>query len=173
VRFLADYQSSLYDQRMYGSSFVAVGVLFSVSLLVHNLRSHSFDRTEPSKLDEPAAMFQPSKLDELTKPKIEEPPAKPQCPKVDGRSGIEVTGAKFDCYVSAIRAWEREYPGTECPASIDELTSYIEGADSLDGWGHPMKLLCGPTIPAHPPGLTIVSAGADGRFGTADDLEPF
>ncbi len=159
MRFLADCQSSLYDERMYGSSFVGVGVLFSVSLLVHNLRSHSFDRTEP--------------LDEPTKPKIEKPLAKSQCPKVDGRSGSDVTGAKFDCYASAIREWEREHPGTECPASIDELTSYLEGVDSLDGWGQPMKLQCGPTIPAHPPGLTIVSAGEDGRFGTADDLEPF
>jgi len=76
VRFLADCQSSLYDERMYGSSFVGVGVLFSVSLLVHNLRSHSVDRTEPSKLDEPAAMFQPSTLDESTKPKIEKPDRK-------------------------------------------------------------------------------------------------
>jgi hypothetical protein len=86
---------------------------------------------------------------------------------------IEQTGAKLERYVEAYRAWAREHPGKECPDTLDELNRYIGVSDSLDAWGHPIKLQCGPTMPPGLKGIGMVSAGVDGTMGTDDDMAPF
>jgi len=86
----------------------------------------------------------------------------------------ETTGIKVQRYASeAFPAWAREHRGRECPDTVDELNKYIGASDSMDAWGRPIKLQCGPTMPAGLQGLNLVSAGEDGKFGTSDDLAPF
>ncbi len=72
---------------------------------------------------------------------------------------------KFEAYP----AWARAHPGKECPATLDELNVYIGVSDSLDHWGHPMAMQCGPASPTHPEGFFVISAGPDGIFDTEDD----
>lgn len=73
----------------------------------------------------------------------------------------------------AYPAWAREHRGRECPNTIDERNKYIGASDSLDPWGHPIKLLCGPTMPPGRSGFMLMSAGADGKFGTDNDPASF
>jgi hypothetical protein len=85
---------------------------------------------------------------------------------------VEGTGKKLDRYASeAQTAWAREHRGREWPDTVDELNKYIGACDSLDSWGHPIKLLCGAKVPGG--GCTLVSAGADGKFDTSDDQAPW
>ncbi len=72
--------------------------------------------------------------------------------------------------LEAYPAWTRAHPGKECPATLDELNVYIGVNDSLDFWGHPLEMQCGPASPTDPGGFFVTSAGADGIFDTIDDL---
>jgi uncharacterized membrane protein len=62
--------------------------------------------------------------------------------------------------------WAMVHPDTACPKSIDEL-----GGDSLDPWGHPYRLFCGPTLPPGVHGIGVMSVGEDGKEGTSDDVK--
>jgi hypothetical protein len=100
--------------------------------------------------------------------------SKPDGTRVTLRERIEGTGTKLERYArEAYPAWAREHRGMECPDTVDELNRYIGAGDSLDLWGHPIKLLCGPTMPPGLGGFMLVSAGKDGKFDTDDDLAPF
>lgn len=70
----------------------------------------------------------------------------------------------------AYPAWTRAHPGRTCPATLDELNAYIGVSDSLDLWGHPIEMQCGPKYPL---GFTVLTAAEDGIRGTGDDFTPF
>ncbi len=53
-----------------------------------------------------------------------------------------------------------------CPTYIDELAAYFEG-EPVDPWGTRLEIVCEP--PVGPFG--VVSAGADTRFRTSDDIQ--
>jgi len=84
--------------------------------------------------------------------------------RVTGRlAKHQVDRMAFETYAE----WAQTHPDTACPASIDELNG-----DSIDPWGRPLKLFCGPTLP---PGIRggvgILSVGPDGKEGTDDDVK--
>jgi hypothetical protein len=67
--------------------------------------------------------------------------------------------------------WRREHPQRQCPASLVELNDYMNNKDILDPWGQRYHYACGKrAVPASAHGIWVVSAGADGVFGTDDDL---
>jgi hypothetical protein len=57
--------------------------------------------------------------------------------------------------------WSLAHPERSCPASIDEMA---RDRDAFDPWGRTYRVMC---TENH---VVIVSAGADGTFGTADDI---
>ncbi|MBA3538087.1 MAG: hypothetical protein H0T79_00520 [Deltaproteobacteria bacterium] len=72
--------------------------------------------------------------------------------------------------LEAYPQWAVSHPATECPATLDELSQFINRKDSTDPWGTPFTMLCGPTRPASAKGMVVRSAGPDKQAGTADDL---
>ncbi len=67
-----------------------------------------------------------------------------------------VRTAVYDGYV----AWKRAHPDEACPRSLTEL----QPIDLLDPWRTPLRYSCSATK------VLVVSAGADGQFGTVDDI---
>jgi hypothetical protein len=58
-----------------------------------------------------------------------------------------------------------------CPQSLDELNEFMNNKDIKDPWGTPYYFACGPlAVPHNATGIWVMSAGEDGRFGTADDV---
>lgn len=66
----------------------------------------------------------------------------------------------------AFPLWAMEHQNRACPDSLDELSPFIPRSHTLDDWGTPLELRCGNGYR----GAYVRSAGADGRFGTADDI---
>jgi hypothetical protein len=166
VSFLAQRRSPSYDYGMYEygryqGSVVAALVLILVCVSACSDHSHGVDESK-GKRD------QSTVGDQSTVDKI-------QCQNVGTQIELdkaEGTGKKLDRYArEAQPAWARDHRGKEWPDTIDELNKYIGACDSLDSWGHPIKLLCGARVPGG--GCTPVSAGADGQFDTGDDQAPF
>jgi len=93
-------------------------------------------------------------------------------------SKVDKTARKLERYASvAFPAWWRGHGDNPCPDAIDQLNHYIGTRDSLDAWGHPIRLvLCGSSMPYGQGGkwglgdFMLVSAGEDGQFDTLDDL---
>jgi hypothetical protein len=58
-----------------------------------------------------------------------------------------------------------------CPRSLVDLNEFMTAKDTRDPWGTPYYFACGPlTVPRTANGIWVVSAGADRRFGTDDDV---
>jgi hypothetical protein len=55
------------------------------------------------------------------------------------------------------------------PDKITDLNEYMNSSDANDSWGRPIKMLCGPSLPAGARGLAVMSVGEDGKEGTEDD----
>lgn len=88
--------------------------------------------------------------------------------RTDGRFGetkADVTRMKVQKFAhEALPQWSKHNANKPCPGSITELNDYMNGDDSNDEWGSPMKLLCSGRS------VVVVSAGEDGREGTTDDI---
>jgi hypothetical protein len=67
--------------------------------------------------------------------------------------------------------WKAEHPDKPCPDKIEDLAKYFGPDPGVplyeDGWGRPLKMTCDPKIGL----LVVMSLGADGTFGTADDIK--
>ena len=57
----------------------------------------------------------------------------------------------------------------KCPQLAD-LTALIEASAADDPWGHAYVVKCGAKLPRGVTGVAVLSLGADGREGTADDV---
>ena len=58
----------------------------------------------------------------------------------------------------------------KCPTTSD-LADYVNQQPALtDPWGTPYVIRCGADLPPGARGIAVLSAGVDGREGTADDL---
>lgn len=88
-------------------------------------------------------------------------------PHPDDRKTAELLVKKlaFEAYPQ----WSVANPAKSCPDKVDDLWKLGE-TDGKDPWGKPVKLLCGPDVPKDVVGVGIASAGPDGQFGTADDV---
>ena len=60
--------------------------------------------------------------------------------------------------------WHRHHAG--CPHRLAELSV----RDRLDPWGHALHYTCDPRL-GRGARFAVISAGEDGVFGTADDIE--
>lgn len=73
----------------------------------------------------------------------------------------------------AIPSWREAHPKDACPAKVDDLSKYLQGAGSdvpltSDPWGHPLVMHCDAKTKA----IDLLSVGPDGKEGTPDDVHP-
>jgi hypothetical protein len=66
----------------------------------------------------------------------------------------------------AFPQWASVHHMDSCPASLDDLAIYTNDISTLDAWGKPLEMKCGPWIR----GIYVRSAGEDGQFDTPDDI---
>jgi general secretion pathway protein G len=96
----------------------------------------------------------------------------PKVMKMFGEAKIDTTKVKLKKYAyEAYPSWSAAHPDKACPANISDLNEYMNGNDSNDSWGRPIKMMCGASLPAGAKGIALVSAGEDGKDGTEDDLK--
>lgn len=96
----------------------------------------------------------------------------PKVMKLFGESRIDTTKIKLKKYAyEAYPSWAAAHPDKQCPDKIADLNEYMNGNDSNDSWGRPIKMLCGANLPAGAKGVALLSAGEDGKEGTDDDLK--
>jgi hypothetical protein len=72
--------------------------------------------------------------------------------------------------------WGAAHPDKACPSTLSELDEYIARGDlgtrpGDDAWGHTFRMFCGPSLPPGAKGVAVLSLGADGKEGTADDIK--
>lgn len=83
----------------------------------------------------------------------------------DSKSDIaRQTAAKY--VFEAMPSWQRAHPGRTCPEDLAELNEWMNCDGTRDPWGRDYRWAC-----RAPAGLSVASAGPDGRFGTSDDVE--
>ena len=96
----------------------------------------------------------------------------PRVMKMFGESRIDTTKLKIKKYAfEAYPAWSAAHPDKACPEKLADLNEYMNGDDSNDSWGKPLKMLCGSNLPPGAKGIAIISAGADNKEGNEDDLK--
>lgn len=96
----------------------------------------------------------------------------PRVMKMFSESKVDTTKLKLKKYAfEAYPAWSTSHPDKSCPDQLSDLNEYMNGNDSNDSWGRPIKLLCGTNLPAGVRGLGVMSVGEDGKEGTEDDLK--
>ena len=96
----------------------------------------------------------------------------PRVMKMFGESKIDITKAKIKKYAyEAYPSWAGAHPDKSCPEKLSDLNEYMNDNDTNDSWGKPLKMFCGQTLPPGAKGVAVMSAGEDGKEGTADDLK--
>jgi hypothetical protein len=93
-------------------------------------------------------------------------PPKPKKSKTD-LAGLAVKKLAFEAYPE----WSMKHPDKACPDRFDELLEFVDEKTTKDPWGNDYKMFCGANLPAGARGLAVVSAGEDGKEGTADDVK--
>ncbi|MCW5789465.1 MAG: hypothetical protein KIT72_03495 [Polyangiaceae bacterium] len=79
----------------------------------------------------------------------------------DARGEAEHTASEI---LTAARAYQEDR-GVGCPSLTELERRYGLKGSGEDPWGGRFRLICDEE------GLSVLSAGEDGRFGTADDVE--
>ncbi|HEU4730367.1 MAG TPA: prepilin-type N-terminal cleavage/methylation domain-containing protein [Kofleriaceae bacterium] len=96
----------------------------------------------------------------------------PKVMKMFGESRVDTTKIKLKKYAfEAYPSWSAAHPDKACPDKLADLNEYMNNDDSNDSWGKPIKMLCGANLPAGARGIALISAGADNKEGTEDDLK--
>ncbi|HET7505095.1 MAG TPA: hypothetical protein VFK02_28950 [Kofleriaceae bacterium] len=96
----------------------------------------------------------------------------PKVMKMFGESRVDTTRIKLKKYAfEAYPSWSAAHPDKACPDKLADLNEYMNNDDSNDSWGKPIKMLCGANLPAGARGIALISAGADNKEGTEDDLK--
>src|ERR1700760_3896280 len=96
----------------------------------------------------------------------------PRVMKMFSESRVDTTKLKLHKYAfEAYPAWQASHPDKACPEKLSDLNEYMNNDDSNDSWGKPIKLLCASSLPPGAKGIGVVSAGADNKEGTEDDLK--
>ena len=96
----------------------------------------------------------------------------PRVMKCYGESKRDVARATVRKYAfEAYPSWLAAHPDRECPDALAELNEYMHNRDTRDVWGNDYVMLCGRRgSPVRARGFVVLSAGEDGRLGTADDV---
>ncbi len=63
--------------------------------------------------------------------------------------------------------WSTQHKG--CPASLQDLTPFMNSDDIKDPWGNPYVMQCGDSAPAGAKGFAVISYGEDGKPGGSGD----
>ena len=96
----------------------------------------------------------------------------PKVMKMFAQSKVDTTKIKLKKYAyEAYPSWSASHPDKQCPEKIADLNEYMNGNDSNDSWGRPVKMLCGSNLPPGAKGIAVMSMGEDGKDGTEDDLK--
>ena len=97
----------------------------------------------------------------------------PKVMKMFAGSKVDITKIKLKKYAyEAYPSWSAAHPDKACPEKISDLNEFMnDEKDSNDAWQRPIKLMCGPSLPAGAKGVAVMSAGEDGKEGTEDDLK--
>ena len=96
----------------------------------------------------------------------------PKVMKMFGESRVDTTKIKLKKYAfEAYPSWSAAHPDKGCPDKLADLNEYMNSEDSNDSWGKPLKMLCGSNLPPGAKGIAVISAGADNKEGTEDDLK--
>jgi hypothetical protein len=66
--------------------------------------------------------------------------------------------------LEAYPEWATQHPDETCPASLDELSPFMNIRDLHDPWGSPYEMRCGRR------GVVVHSLGEDRIANTSDDL---
>ncbi|MDQ3335391.1 MAG: hypothetical protein M4D80_09520 [Myxococcota bacterium] len=66
----------------------------------------------------------------------------------------------------AFPVWAMDHQERACPASLDDLSPFMQRPQTFDEWGTALELRCG----AYYRGAYVRSAGPDRRFNTVDDI---
>jgi prepilin-type N-terminal cleavage/methylation domain-containing protein len=96
----------------------------------------------------------------------------PKVMKMFAESKVDTTKIKLRKYAyEAYPSWSAAHPDKACPGNITEHNEYMNGNDSNDSWGRPIKMMCGASLPAGAKGIALLSSGEDGKEGSEDDLK--
>jgi prepilin-type N-terminal cleavage/methylation domain-containing protein len=96
----------------------------------------------------------------------------PKVMKLFGESRVDTTKIKLKKYAfEAYPSWSAAHPDKACPDKLADLNEYMNNEDSNDSWGKSIKMLCGANLPAGAHDIALISAGADNKEGTEDDLK--
>jgi prepilin-type N-terminal cleavage/methylation domain-containing protein len=97
----------------------------------------------------------------------------PKVMKMFAGSKVDITKLKLKKYAyEAYPSWAAAHPDKQCPESIAALNEYMnDEKDPNDAWQHPIKMMCGSSLPPGAKGLAVMSVGEDGKEGTDDDLK--
>jgi serine/threonine-protein kinase len=130
-----------------GAGVALVGAAIAIGVLAtQNEEPQTAAAPEPTKPEAPAPAPAPAPT----------PPA-PAPPDPNAE-----VGARMKSVLERFATWSHDHPGAACP-EIGAL-----GGDTMDPWGHPFTVTC-----IDQPGdqmVGLVSNGADGVGGTADDV---
>jgi len=63
--------------------------------------------------------------------------------------------------------WSTQHKG--CPASLADLTPFMNSDDTKDPWGNAYVMQCGDSAPAGAKGFAVISYGEDGKPGGNGD----
>jgi hypothetical protein len=89
-----------------------------------------------------------------------------------GESKVDIARATVKKYAfEAYPSWSATNPSKACPDDLLALNEYMNGKDIRDPWGNPYKMMCGQSLPPGAKGIAVMSAGEDGKEGTADDIK--
>jgi hypothetical protein len=92
--------------------------------------------------------------------------------KLFGEAKEDTTKIKIKKYAfEAFPSWSASHPDKACPEKLADLNEYMNNNDANDSWGHPLRMLCGSTMPPGAKGIAVMSIGEDGKEGTPDDLK--
>ena len=96
----------------------------------------------------------------------------PKVMKMFAESKVDTTKIKVKKYAfEAFPSWSASHPDKACPEKIGDLNEYMNGDDSNDAWGKPIKLLCGANLPPGAKGIAVMSSGPDQKEGSEDDIK--
>jgi hypothetical protein len=84
-----------------------------------------------------------------------------------GKSKEQVAAVELERLVTdAYPRWSMNNPDQRCPTELDDLAPYTDLEGVLDPWSTRLEMHC--DVPGEI--FAVVSAGPDGKFGTADDV---
>ncbi len=136
-----------------GGVLVAAASAALIFVVARSNRSEVVDERPP---------IAPTQAPRPVLPPVAAPP--PPAPIDAAVAPVDTKGPMLEA-VARFAVWSRGHAGAPCPTSRDVAG---DAGDLLDAWSHPMTMTC--TAQPSDQMIGLVSAGPDGKAGTADDI---